>query len=78
MLGTLNNYVAFSLKPRGSINCFINKEYSGVQSNVFITTREDRPCFLRVDPPLGAVRGNPLSQKTRIFRASSKKMRTVT
>jgi hypothetical protein len=41
----------------------INKEYSGVQSFVFITTRKDQPCSLRVDPPSEAARGNPLSPK---------------
>jgi hypothetical protein len=45
----------------------INKEYSGVQSFVFIATRKDRPCFLRVDPPSGAARGNPLFPKKLAF-----------
>jgi hypothetical protein len=80
-LGTLNSYVAFFLKASRLCKLFhnlINKEYSGIQSIVFITSRKDRPCFLRVDPPSGAARGNPLSpKKLAFFRASSKK-RTVT
>jgi hypothetical protein len=43
-LGTLNSYVAFFLKASRLCKLFhylINKEYSGVQSFVFITTMKD-------------------------------------
>jgi hypothetical protein len=70
MLGTLNIYVSFFLKASRLCKLFhylINKEYSGVQSFVFTTTRKDRPCSLRVDPPSGAARGNPLPPKNSHF-----------
>jgi hypothetical protein len=85
-LGTLNSHVTFVLKASRLCKLFhylINKECSGVQSFVFITTRKDRPCSLRVDPPSGATTGNPLPPKNShfskhaFFQASSKK-RTVT
>jgi hypothetical protein len=76
MLGTLNSYVAFLLKSLRLCKLFhnlINKEYSGVQSFVFITTRKDQPCSLRVYPLSGATRGNPLSPKKLAFSSFFKK-----
>jgi hypothetical protein len=70
MLGTLNNYVAFFLKASRLcklLHNLISKEYSGVQSIVFITTRKDQPCFLRANPSSGATRGEPPTRVPKNF-----------
>jgi hypothetical protein len=77
-LGTLNSYVVFSLKKASRLCKFFSissiKDTTVFKSFVFITTRKDRLCSLRIDPPSGATRREPPAPKKFVFFFKKRKL----